>query len=298
MYDQDSKGISYTAGFFMLIAFAIAGLLLATLIAAPVWQSMTGKELTEMTAYAKDPAYGRVFQVIHVINQVVGYFLSACLVAFLLHRRPAYLLGFHGSIRARQAGLVILITAIALLVGTALSYINHQVPIPADWKLRFDKMETDYNQQAQAILNLKNTGDYIIALLVMAVVPAICEETLFRGGLQNFLTRSARNYWVGVVVVSLLFSVAHFSFYGFLFRFFLGMVLGLIYQYTGRLWLAILAHFLNNALAVTVYYMYLRQGKSVDEAMNMTAESWWTILFLPILIILFMLLRRASIKPA
>lgn len=298
MYDQDSKGISYTAGFFMLIAFAIAGLLLATLIAAPVWQSMTGKELTEMTAYAKDPAYGRVFQVIHVINQVVGYFLSACLVAFLLHRRPAYLLGFHGSIRARQAGLVILITAIALLVGTALSYINHQVPIPADWKLRFDKMETDYNQQAQAILNLKNTGDYIIALLVMAVVPAICEETLFRGGLQNFLTRSARNYWVGVVVVSLLFSVAHFSFYGFLFRFFLGMVLGLIYQYTGRLWLAILAHFLNNALAVTVYYMYLRQGKSVDEAMNMTAESWWTILFLPILIILFMLLRRASVKPA
>ncbi|HMR91118.1 MAG TPA: CPBP family intramembrane metalloprotease [Chitinophagaceae bacterium] len=282
----------------MLIAFAIAGLLLATLIAAPVWQSMTGKELTEMTAYAKDPAYGRVFQVIHVINQVVGYFLSACLVAFLLHRRPAYLLGFHGSIRARQAGLVILITAIALLVGTALSYINHQVPIPADWKLRFDKMETDYNQQAQAILNLKNTGDYIIALLVMAVVPAICEETLFRGGLQNFLTRSARNYWVGVVVVSLLFSVAHFSFYGFLFRFFLGMVLGLIYQYTGRLWLAILAHFLNNALAVTVYYMYLRQGKSVDEAMNMTAESWWTILFLPILIILFMLLRRASVKPA
>lgn len=298
MYDQDSKGISYTAGFFMLIAFAIAGLLLATLIAAPVWQSMTGKELTEMTAYAKDPAYGRVFQVIHVINQVVGYFLSACLVAFLLHRRPAYLLGFHGSIRARQAGLVILITAIALLVGTALSYINHQVPIPADWKLRFDKMETDYNQQAQAILNLKNTGDYIIALLVMAVVPAICEETLFRGGLQNFLTRSARNYWVGVVVVSLLFSVAHFSFYGFLFRFFLGMVLGLIYQYTGRLWLAILAHFLNNALAVTVYYMYLRQGKSVDEAMNMTAESWWTILFLPVLIILFMLLRRASVKPA
>ena len=270
----------------MLIAFAIAGLVMATLIAAPVWQYMTGLPATEMTKQAKNPAYGPVFQIVHVITQFFGYFVSAWAVAFMLNRKPGRLLGFSGRIQARQAGLVVLITAVALLAGTALSYINHQVPLPENLKIRFDKMEADYNQQAIAILNLKDSTDYIVALLVMAVVPAICEETLFRGGLQNFLTRGSRNYWVGVIVVSLLFSVAHFSFYGFLFRFFLGLVLGFIYQYTGRLWLAILAHFLNNALAVTMLYLYIREGKPVEEAMNMTADSWLTILFMPVLFIL------------
>ena len=60
MYDNDSKGISYTAGFFMLIAFAIAGLVLASTLGAQVWNQMTGKSFTEMQKGMSDPAYSDV----------------------------------------------------------------------------------------------------------------------------------------------------------------------------------------------------------------------------------------------
>lgn len=42
MYDSNSKGISYTAGFFMLIGFAVAALLVAGMLSIPVWTAMTG----------------------------------------------------------------------------------------------------------------------------------------------------------------------------------------------------------------------------------------------------------------
>ena len=296
MYDNDSKGISYTAGFFMLIAFAIAGLTLASLLSTSVWTSMTGRDLKELLTGLSNPAYSNVFKIIQVLNEVLGYLLPAIIVAYMLHRKPLSLLGFSGRISAGQVGLVVLIVGAALVVGNALSYFNHWIPLPADWKLNFDKKEAYYMQQAKAILDLKNGGDYFIALIVMAFLPALCEETLFRGGLQNFLARSTRRPWLAILLVSLLFSAAHNSFYGFLFRFFLGAVLGLIYQYSGRLWLAVLAHFINNALTVTVYYIYTRQGKPVDEAMNVASSSWWTIFLLPVLISLFMVFKRLSPK--
>lgn len=128
----------------------------------------------------------------------------------------------------------------------------------------------------------------------MGFVPAFCEETLFRGGLQNFLTRSTRNPWLSVIIVSLIFSAAHFSFYGFLFRFLLGAVLGFIYYYSGNLWLSILAHFINNAFVVTVYYIYIRQGKPAAAAMAESNSSYWGLLALPVLILLFMTFKRLS----
>src|SRR5437762_10982818 len=135
------------------------------------------------------------------------------------------------------------------------------IPITESLKLKFTKMEADYNKQVEAIIGLNNAGEYILALIIMAFLPALCEETLFRGGLQNFLTRSTKMPWLSIIIVSLIFSAAHFSYYGFLSRVFLGIVLGLLYQYSGRIWLNIIAHFFNNAFALTAVYIYKMQGK-------------------------------------
>lgn len=292
MYDNNSKGISYSAGFFMLIAFAIAGIFLANEINVRVWTAMTGKNYEQFLSGMADPANAGVYKIIQAINAVVGYFFPAVIVAYILHRQPMKLLGLSSHITAKEAGLVCLITAAALFVGGALGYLNYQIPIPPDWKIRFDKMEADYNQQAQAILGLKNSGDYILALAVMGFLPAFCEETLFRGGLQNFLFRSVHMPWLAIIVTSIIFSAAHFSFYGFLFRFFLAIILGWLYHYSGKLWLSILAHFINNAVVITVYYIYIRQGKPVSEVMGEDTTSYWGFLALPVLLALLLIFKR------
>lgn len=293
MYDSQSKGISYSAGFFMLIAFAIAGIIIFQTIAIYVWQGMTGLSSEDFSLMMANPAYSSAYKVAHVIS-MLGMLVPAHVVAYTLNREPLKLLGLSGNVNYRQLGMVLFITATALVVGGGLSYINYQVPIPQEWRIKFDDLEAKYLKQAHAILSLKSPGDYILALIVMAFLPAFCEETLFRGGLQNFLTRSTQKPWLAIVVVSLIFSLAHFLYYGFLFRFFLGAVLGLIYHYSGRLWLSIWAHFLNNALLVTIYYYYERQGKSVSEAMNVSTLSYWGLLALPLLVFLFMVFKRMN----
>ena len=297
MYDNDSKGISYTAGFFILIAFAVAGVFIASLISIPVWQAMTGTSFTKMEEAMNDPANSNAVKVIQCITAIVGFLLPAIVTAFLLNRKPMKLLGFPAKINWKQIGLVCIIMVTALFVSGFFSYVNEHLPISQSLKLRFDKMESDYNRQVEVILGLNNTGEYLLALLIMAFIPAICEETLFRGGLQNFLTRSTKLPWLSIAVVSILFSAAHFSYYGFLSRLFLGVLLGLLYQVSGRLWLNIIAHFFNNALAVTLIFILKQQGKPLKEAISEGSSTWLGVLALPVVIALIIVFKKIAGKP-
>ena len=296
MYDNDSRGFSYTGAFFMLIAFAVAGLVLASLLSVPVWEGLTGRKFAEMETGMLDPAYGYVMKLIQAVTAIFGFLIPTLATAALIHKKPLRLLGFNGGVSPQQAGLVILIIVAALMLASSLSFLTHEIPLPAEWKLRFEKMEADYARQVNAIIGLKSFTDYLVALVIMAFLPALCEEALFRGGLQNFLTRGNDNPWLSIIVVSILFSLAHVSFYGFLSRFLLGIVLGALYFYSGRLWISILAHFINNAVALTALYVYTRQGKPMEEAMAEGPVNLWGILAAPVLIGLFIVFRRASGK--
>jgi uncharacterized protein len=280
MYDNQSKGISYTGGFFILIVFVLGGAVLAGAL----------NEL--VSGMASDNV--NVLRSMQAVSAIMSFFLPALITANVLHRQPMQLLGFTGRIRREQVGLIVLITGTALIVSTSLSYFNNHLPIPESWKIAAEEMENTYNERVLEIVNMRSVTDYIIALVVMAFIPALCEETLFRGGLQNFLSRGTGRPWLAIVIVSLLFSLAHFSYYGFLSRFFLGIVLGAMFHYSGRLWLNILAHFLNNALALTILFDYTQKGKPLRDAMKSDPTTWWGILILPVVIGLFILFKRVS----
>src|SRR5215831_14988252 len=98
MYDHDSKGISFTAGIFMLIAFTIAGLFLSTLISIPIWTAMTGQSIQAMEKGFSNPAYSNASKVLQSITAVMGFFVPAVVTASLLNRKPMKLLGFTNGI--------------------------------------------------------------------------------------------------------------------------------------------------------------------------------------------------------
>jgi CAAX protease family protein len=254
MYDSNSKGISYSAGFFILIALAIAGIVIGTMLSIPIWTSMTGRSILNMKDELGNPAYSNAFKLMQSVSTLFGFLIPAIVTATLLSRKPYNLLGFNKDVQGKQIGVVFAIMFLALFISTSFGYFNQHIPVSPSWKITFQKLEDEYNSQVQAIMQLKTFGDYLLGLLIMGLLPAICEETLFRGGLQNFLTRWTQKPWLAILIVSVLFSAVHFSFYGFLPRMFLGIVLGYIYYYTGSLWLSILAHFFNNAIAVSQFY--------------------------------------------
>lgn len=295
MYDSNSKGISYTGGFFILIALAIAGIFVGTILSIPIWTSMTGKGILEMKDQLGNPAYSSAFKLIQSVSTFFGFFIPAIITAILLSRRPYNLLGFTSRVQWNQVGVVVAIMFLALFISTSFGYFNQHIPLSPSLKTRFQELEDEYNSQVEAIMQLKGVGDYMLGLLIMGLLPALCEETLFRGGLQNFLTRSTQKPWLSILIVSILFSAVHFSFYGFLPRMFLGIVLGLIYYYTGSLWLSIVAHFFNNAIAVSQYYF-----SSSPSLKQMAQENpplplvYLGLIAIPFLVALLFLLKRIS----
>jgi hypothetical protein len=69
-----------------------------------------------------------------------------------------------------------------------------------------------------------------------------------------------RSRHLAVWVTSLIFSLVHFQFYGFLPRLFLGALLGYLFLYTGNLWIPILFHFINNATVLVMNYFWRDAG--------------------------------------
>jgi len=89
-----------------------------------------------------------------------------------------------------------------------------------------------------------------VVWLVVAVTPAICEETLFRGFILNGLRPLGAV--PAVTISALLFGIAHASIYRLLPTFFLGLIFGIVVWRSRSLLCSIVAHALNNGFLATL----------------------------------------------
>ena len=125
--------------------------------------------------------------------------------------------------------------------------------------------EAELERLTHLLLSDTTYWGLFVNLIVIAVIPAIGEEFLFRGCLQNILTRWFRNPHVAVWLAAIIFSAIHLQFYGFLPRMLLGALFGYLLLWGKNIWLPVLAHFINNAGATISAFYLQRQGKSLDE---------------------------------
>lgn len=203
-------------------------------------------------------------------------------------------LGFNDQINIKQVGIVVLMVVTGFFLSGALSELNRMIPLSAKATELFERFEDRYNQTVMAIGNMKTVSDFIVSLIVMALVPSIFEEMLFRGSLQQVMVSLTRNPVTGILLTSLLFSAIHISFYGFLPRLFLGLVLGYIFYESKNLWLSVIAHFINNAYTLVVMFSLSRQGKLSTEAFEETYPLYFGVIALAALVFLFILLRKET----
>lgn len=127
---------------------------------------------------------------------------------------------------------------------------NKNLPLP-DWA---SSLEQDLGNLATALLVMESPWELIFNLITIALIPAIGEELLFRGVLQQKLSALTRKPHVSVWLAAIIFSAVHGQFEGFLPRLALGAALGYLLYWTGNLWIPIIAHFFNNALQVVFRY--------------------------------------------
>lgn len=119
-------------------------------------------------------------------------------------------------------------------------------------------------RQTKALTKMDHPIELVIAILVIAILPGIGEEIVFRGLIQNELYRGTKNIHVSIWVAAILFSAIHFQFFGFVPRLLLGALFGYLYYWSGNLTLAIIAHFVNNGISVVAMYFYQKGALDID----------------------------------
>ena len=116
--------------------------------------------------------------------------------------------------------------------------------------------EQNAEQMTKAFLTFNGIGSLFYVLIIVAVVPAIGEELLFRGVLQKVFINWTKNAHIGIWVSAVLFSALHMQFFGFFPRLLLGLLFGYLFYWSKSLWLPILGHFINNGTVVILSYFY------------------------------------------
>ena len=128
------------------------------------------------------------------------------------------------------------------------------------------------------LTQFSSVGRFWVGVVVIAVVPAVAEELVFRGVIQKNLV-----YWfsphVGVWLGAAIFSAIHFQFFGFVPRFVLGLVLGYLYLWSGNILVSMAAHFTQNAFQLLILYLAQRGqfGWGFDPDSN-DALPWTLVL--------------------
>jgi len=293
-FDQ-SNYPNYWMKFGMLIVFIGVGLLAAGVLSMIVLKLMIPHiGLLNMEKVLMNPQYANAAKVLQLVSTISMFLLPAVLYAFYNSRKPLDYLGFNLNISWQQIGLVFLIAWVAIYVGSMLSDLNEAIPISKGLRDQFNKAEETYKSQVLIFAKMNNIVDYFIALIVIALTPAIVEEVFFRGAMQQLFVEWFKHAWIGILLTSIIFSAIHFSYFGFLTRTSLGVILGLLYHYSKSIWLNILAHFTNNAIAVTALYVYTIKGKPQAEALEDHFPIWLGIAGSVLLVSLMLFYKKQS----
>ncbi|MFC1887598.1 ABC transporter permease subunit/CPBP intramembrane protease [Candidatus Cloacimonadota bacterium] len=135
--------------------------------------------------------------------------------------------------------MVILLTLPALFTAVGIGNIINRI---------FPVSDT-YMRSIQELVSTQEKSIWT-ALFIVGLLPGICEEIMFRGYIINGFTKNG--IWKAIIISGLLFGAFHLDPFRFLQASLLGMYLGYITLKTNSIFPAMLAHFLNNSIAVLI----------------------------------------------
>lgn len=122
-----------------------------------------------------------------------------------------------------------------------------------------------YDTSAATSIMPSTPGELAATLILVALLPAIAEEYVFRGCVARAFAR--KGYVFAVFMSALLFAIMHGSPLQLVHQFLIGVVYAVLFFATRSLWPPIILHFLNNAIALVLGYVQNRGSAfAVTEA--------------------------------
>lgn len=278
------------AAFVILVSF-LTFMVLSLIAAVPLFGISSMMDIPTL-GELNNPDSIRLLKYFQVV-QSIGLFIIPPLILGWLFRGKIreYLYLDKGTTSASIFLVFVLIVATAPFINF-IGELNMRMIFP-DWLSGVENWMKDAEEKAaqltEAFLNVDGFGGLLFNLFMIAFLPAIGEELLFRGVIQRIFTRMTKSHHWGIWISAILFSSLHLQFYGFVPRLLLGVMFGYLLVWSGTMWLPIVAHFLNNALAVIALYFVDNDLLSPKiEEFGATSESYYLAAISLVLVLFFM----------
>ncbi len=221
----------------------------------------------------------------------LGFFLfPALMMSYFIGGDTNKYLGLHKRPKLLLLLVIVPLIFIADPFLTYLSEINSLLPIPEG--SYFDVKHTDAQDSYRMFLGMDSIYDLLMGLVLMAVLPALGEELLFRGVIQKIFKGWTKNTHAAVWITSFLFAAMHLQIFFILPMILLGALLGYLKEWTGSLWYPVIVHFINNASVVVVtYYIDAPEGQEYN---SMLAPVVSVVATTSLLFVIWKLGKKAS----
>jgi uncharacterized protein len=283
------------------VAIAFVALLFTSLLGLLIGVVIFGGDVANSIPTVNDlgdPAAITKLKYFQTISQL-GLFIFPVILYVLLatKNRASYLL-LNKRVRFAPALVSVSILLVALPFILWLADLNANLRLPEfmsgveQWMM---KSESDANGLTDAFLSGGSIAGFIANILIIAVIPAIGEELVFRGVLLRLFREWTKNIHFAILLSAFIFSVVHFQFYGFLPRFLMGALFGYMVSWSGSIWTSVIAHFINNVTAVIVAFLCASGSMNADYNNFGRSDNAWVIICSAgsvALMVLFLWLKR------
>ena len=240
----------------MIFVFYFFSFVAAVVLAYAIW----GINMAAPGAISdlNNPVVLSTLKFVQIIGSFGTFILPPFLFAKLLPAKPSSFLGLNKNTNLRMYATVFLMVILSIPLINILSDWNSRLILPAflkDLETMMRNAESNAEKITQAFLKANKISGLLLNILMVAILPALGEELVFRGVLQKLFIHATKNAHWGIIISAMLFSAMHFQFYGFLPRALLGVLFGYIYLWSKSIWLPMFAHFINNGGALLLSYL-------------------------------------------
>ena len=289
----------------LLLAFMTAGYFIASFVYSLIVNWVYGISIFELVEIVDNPASHPNGASAMLMFQGVVQFFSFVIAPLYLLKAFGYNLDTYLNWKVWPGlGLVLLSGFLIILIMPANSLVidwNANMQLPGFLE-EFGKWarakEDELAELTKLIADFSTVPKLLVGLLVIAAIPAVGEELVFRGVLQRQLHRWTGNTHVAIWVAAIVFAAIHMQFFGFVPRAIFGALFGYLYFWSGRISVPILAHFINNGF--TVLLLYLQQTGKIDFDVESTDAMPWISVALSLILtvgVLYFLYQQFSPLP-
>ncbi len=239
---------------------------LGILIAWPVF-NVSPPEVIRILEEQNTQDHIVLMKFLQVLYSIGLLLIPALLAGFMIRKDARDFLKADHRPKITISILVLVLLLVSIPWINYLGYLNEQLSLPERWSELMEKIrqsDEDSWELMKTYLSANNIWGLFFNLFMIALIPAIGEEFLFRGVLQRIFGEWFNNPHLAVWLAAILFSLAHYQFLGFMPRIMLGALFGYLFLWTQNIWMPVIAHFINNTVGVVYYYLFLQGRIGVD----------------------------------